>query len=57
MAKPFNLGEYVRQSTEASGVPEKVLDRGTLEKVARLMVPRLPKRSASKTDRTGRSGR
>ncbi len=58
-AKPtkFDLDAWVKTSTEASGVPEKVQDTEALEKVARLVVPRLASRSAAKKDQTGTSAR
>lgn len=41
--KPFDLAAYVQASTKASGVPAKVQDEAMLQRVARLVVPRLPK--------------
>lgn len=36
MAKPFDLTEYIKQSTEESGVPFYVADKDTLTLAARL---------------------
>jgi len=41
--KPIDLAAYVRASAKASGVPEKVQVGATLQRAARLVVPRLPK--------------
>jgi hypothetical protein len=51
----FDLGEYVRQSTSQSGVPEKVQDQDRLYGAARLVVPRLPKQSESRKGRSATS--
>jgi hypothetical protein len=48
----FDLPKYVRQSTKESAVPEKVKDRDMLYSAARLVGPKLPKRSGLKKGRT-----
>lgn len=53
----FDLDEYLRQSTAASGVPEKVKDRNTLLSAARMVLPKLSTRSGSKKGRSGSSVR
>jgi hypothetical protein len=48
----FELGAYVRESTRASGVPERAKDQNRLRSAARLIVPKLPKRSGSARGRS-----
>jgi hypothetical protein len=48
----FDLSKYVRQSIKESAVPEKVKNRDRLYGAARLVGPRLPKRSGSRKGRT-----